>query len=122
MSSACWYRLIKHVYLLVRCHRQALAQGIGHANTLFDSVQDTRSVSVAQRVYGQAVCSGFAKLYEQRDHFSDVTILVGGVEARVPVKQTPLWRPSPAPVRACVVLAGRTLQRERHTGCEAGVC
>jgi hypothetical protein len=95
---------------LSSCHRQALAQGIGHANMLFHTVQDTRSLSVAPRVYGQAVCSGFAKLYEQRNHFSDVTLLVGKVEARIlsrhlygdlqasRVKK----RPSSAPMGVCV--------------------
>ena len=36
------------------------------------------------RVYCQALCSGFARLYEQRHQFSDVTLLANGVEARGP--------------------------------------
>ncbi len=57
---------------------------------LFHTVQDTRSLSVAPRVYGQALCSGFAKLYVQRNQFSDVTLLVGKVEARILIKQAPV--------------------------------
>lgn len=47
---------------------------------------------MAPRVYGQAVCSGFAKLYDERDQFSDVTLLVSTVEARVMIK--PVWSPA----------------------------
>jgi hypothetical protein len=66
-----------------------MQQGNGHAKASLRYVQGVRAISVAPRVYCQALCSGFARLYEQRAHFSDVTLLANGVEARRP-RRAPL--------------------------------